>query len=291
MEKRSVEKIVRSEVYRSLTLELSKLKSWNIIGMDLIGDGSKDTKERYSKAISVVQKTNVKLKKYLSKLKVPVNIYFNFSIINSFSPGAGYKASYKDISLTLKDYSLGDSKNYYSSIKDDRSAINVIIASIKNSQFGGSMLPNTPWTTVHRMAHGMLSSFDGETKNYDILDELRSAYETDVYDILEEWIDRKGIPRALEDMGRSETFWGKLGTYGSARRRNVMNWYEAINEMMTQFIVTGGKITVNPIFGKNGEIYLEYEDDLDKAEKQFLEDLKDKFGDYIRASIGKWLIV
>lgn len=272
-------------------IELSELKNWNIIGIDPLEDN-----DEYKRALTVVQKTNIKLKKYLSGINLPVNIYHVFSegISVKLGLGAGHMATYKGIAGVIDEYM------HTSVVKNDTSAINVLITNVSDSGYKrkkGILSPNTPWITVHRMAHGLLKGKStGSNSRLKRIDSLRQSYYQELYDMVyKDLFEKYGriadyVPAEILNMTSRELFWKNIGTYGSARRGKVINSGEGIVETMTQFIVTGG-VTVNPIFAKSSEIYKKYSKQIDRAERNFVDDLEDYFSAYIKSAKGKWLIV
>jgi hypothetical protein len=116
-------------------------------------------------------------------------------------------------------------------------------------------VPMTPWIMVHRFAHAVRK--DGATEEQYAYKEAHNHLISQVRNIFEAYGKNDFNPerRGYSDSDRAKSrkdqlammyMFKHMATFKSAREDNLRDWFEIINELIAQYIITGG-IKFNPL--------------------------------------------
>ena len=156
------------------TVEKAKLKLWDYLGFedgvfDSWGDGDPydGPLSGYSKReLKVIQSTNVKLARMLSRSKHDFRVFFLLEedIENEFDD---YRESgpvpFSNVASILKSMGLAVPRN-------SSRSVNVILTGLGQAFTDKGNLPPTPWIVVHWIAHGVLKTSHNSAKDYEPMD-------------------------------------------------------------------------------------------------------------------------
>lgn len=265
------------------TAEKAKLELWDFIGKPE-DEYSDESWTGYSKReMRVLQNTNVKLARMLSRSKIKFRIFF------ILDPQAGVDISkwegegpvkYSRVSRELK-------RNKLPVPAKDPSSINVLLSGMGESFKEKENLPPTPWIIIHWIAHGVMkkhatgafmSNDDYNFIKHDFTDTLGYIYTSP-------YVNRIDDDRILDFMHSAFQF-------RSARKRMIRNIYEGMHDLMAEYIIRGD-IRVGPLPDKMGDLSLL------KGEETIVKDtmdnlmskLKERFDEQLKAAKGRWYII
>lgn len=144
-------------------------------------------------------------------------------------------------------------------IKED--SINIVFTNNKGAQ----RVPMTPWIMAHRIGHVLRRAYGRNGQSHGSGYAYREAENYLIQgtsDILEydygqtQWKARTDLD--LSTFGNGErgaarqkqmlykSFWSQIGTFRSAREQKLREYFEMLNELIAQYITTGG-IKFNPL--------------------------------------------
>lgn len=159
----------------------------------------------------------------------------------------------------------------------DEDAIHVIFTNNK----GDARVPMTPWIIAHRIGHALARPQSGfqRGRQFTGYDQLVDMVDEMTYYILDEvyGFTKKPKTHSFGDRGQRQnqlmfrSFWHAIGTFKSARDRNLRDYFEVYNELIAQYMITG-KIKLNELpksfkHGRHGQVSV--------IDKEAYEELKD----------------
>jgi hypothetical protein len=211
--------------------------------------------------------TAERIKKKWAKLDYPVNAYIiKGPKIHTYTELGRVPWKFVRDKMKLEDM------NY------DDDAITCIFTNNK----GAEKIPMTPWTLAHRLGHAMARDTMRNERPY-MYREVERTVEKLFLRVAEYYGKRPTPYTNTLDEPFKKALAQSLGTFKSARDRNLRASFEFVNESIAQFIITG-KITLNrdlpkilPVrfaWGKPQGSYLRFTDEHTK------EDLEDIINDY-----------
>lgn len=237
----------------------------------------------------------------LGKTHHNLNLYF----LNS---KAG--RSFQEVGKVTIDWvrsNLGDEIANYVLTKLDDDAINVIFT----NNNGDQGVPMTPWIMAHRIAHALgRNDFSGrpsaQFQEYrEAGDCLKTAFNQllscygrgdDTFDD-----DRYGIYAAhgyLIANNEKQLLFKQIGqqicTFKSARDNNVRTWFEILNELFSQYLITNGvKFNKAPERLKYGRSFLSLKDSKNANEiiETLARDLEYWFNSLLSSATGNILVM
>lgn len=135
--------------------------------------------------------------------------------------------------------------------------INIIYTNNKGSE----KVPMTPWMMMHRMAHALArydtKSFRSSSEMHRQFEDYSKAAQTLLHvtaDILEAY-NSEEFPRSEKELSglhgyynptikrdkqlTMKALWSKLATFRSARQGNIRDYFEILNELFAQYMITG----------------------------------------------------
>ena len=215
------------------TAERAKLTLWDYIG-DPDRSGMPDEFEEdedgvwtgYSKReLRVIQGTNVKLARMLSKSKLKFRIFFVLDTdaadyLSEYSEGC---INYSQLKMDLLRYKLNVPKK-------GADSINVVLRGMGTAFKERENLPPTPWIVIHWIAHGVMKDDNDNSRYYteiqnDVNDLLYAMYGIEPH-------KRLGPEYATE-------FFKHIFTFRSARKRLIRNIPEGAHDAMVEYITRG----------------------------------------------------
>lgn len=153
------------------------------------------------------------------------------------------------------------------------------ITAIFTNNKGAEKIPMTPWTLAHRLGHAMARDNIKHERPYMYV-ELERTVEKLFLDVGKYYGIVRQHPRTIDEPNK-KALAHAIGTFKSARDRNLRASFEFVNESIAQFIITG-KITLNKNLPKMLNVrsawghpqgpYLRY---TEENTKEHLEDLLD----------------
>ncbi len=238
------------------------------------------------------------VKKKLGKTDHNLNLYF----LNSPKGNAHTEVGKVDMNWLRKNLDQEVADHIEKRLDDD--AINIIFTNNKGTQ-GVSM---TPWIICHRLSHALARpdrNYRGGSQ-FPAFKEAGSALISGFNDILacygreEEFERGRGhyphdyAPKSRDKQLLLKQIGQQLCTFKSARDRNVRDYFELMNELFAQYLVTG-KITFNDApkslkYGK-GAIYLKDEEEANSAIRMLERDMSYYFDDLCNSAIGSILVM
>lgn len=252
--------------------ELAKLAYWDVIGEEYYkGGGRRGFSEKW---VNVANKTNIILKRYLSKLDIPVNVYF----INDrkFIEGISMREGPILKSRVMK---AADKLGYKDRLKDGKGALNILLLGFGEVEKESGNIPPTPWIVIHWIAHGVMN-FRNDAYGK-IGDMFRDVIE-ELYGHRFSFLDAAG-----------KDFITGIGTFGAARRKKIRNAWEGVHDIFTQYI-KNGSITFNKpperLFTSVGYISLKKSRNK-TVMKKLKKDLESFFDYALNQSKGMWFVI
>lgn len=121
------------------------------------------------------------------------------------------------------------------------------ITIIYTQNTGAEKIPATPWTLAHRLGHA-LARKDGMGGNNDLYESIRDSVNRlfnevskNVYgvDIKDEYRNYSNPSTYRRNRKIKKELGHSLGTFKSARDRNLREEFEFVNEIIAQYIITG----------------------------------------------------
>lgn len=237
-----------------------------------IGDFSKGSSFRDARDRKMI--TNPKFKEIVSKKFS--NTYYD---INMYFVNSAKANRYTEVGAVDLDWvrdNLGDEvadkvePNYQ---QDEQ--VNIIFTNNK----GAERVNMTPWIIAHRMGHAFARFDSGlgakrQFQSYqEIVDSIGTEFDMifqDVYGIRN--YSSKGTfgPKRREDQLLMKHLAHNIGTFKSARDKNLRDYFELYNELFAQYVITGEiKFNELPRSFKAGKEYVSVRD------KEAYEELKD----------------
>lgn len=214
----------------------SILNETPIASFNLEGEWKPDSKPRgYDKAsrgILTSEKGVEKIKKLWNKIPIDVDIYMVSS-----------KHGWKHTEIGRVDQSfIKDKLKLDIPINDENATI------FYTNNKGSEKIPTTAWTLAHRFGHALRRE-KGYSSNYhyvnlnNYVEQLINKVGNMVYRI----VLSGGSSYNSDDRITKREIAAALGTFKSARDRNLRNYEEFTNELIAQYIITG-KIQFNRDF-------------------------------------------
>ena len=224
---------------RLRTTETATLVEWGLIGTEPLADndGEDDTFSGFrERELRVLQRTNVKLARMLSRNKTKFRLFF--AIDESVSSALDYDldeglVTYGSMQRALTEFGVPAHRLP----KEDRSAVNVIFRGLGDGFNQRDNLPPTPWIVIHWIAHGVMktgTAADSAASYNAVQDTLTDAISS-LYGIYTPR-GNEGI-NIKDDAGRD--FMHSAFTFRSARKRMLRSWWEGIHELFAEWLSTG----------------------------------------------------
>jgi hypothetical protein len=221
------------------------LREAPIQDLDHVGDFSKGSSftDKRDRAIITHPASIQNIKRKFGKVSTNINLLF----VNTKEGRNFTEVGKVDESWVKKN--LGD--QVYNSLQkmNKDNALTVIFTNNKGDQ----KVPMTPWIMAHRIMHSLarpsMSWTDRTARQYpgygDVADEIVrfiGAYVVPAYI----GYDRR-YPESYEALSRSNRkfqllfkyLFHAIGTFRSARENKLRDWFEVINEIGAQYIITG----------------------------------------------------
>lgn len=264
------------------TAEKAKLQLWDFIGKP--EDPDEESWTGYSeREIRVLQNTNVKLSRMLSRSKTKFRIFFvldqQAGVDISKWEGEG-PVPYSRVSRELKSNDLEVPEN-------DRTSVNVLLTGMGEAFREKENLPPTPWIIVHWIAHGIMKTggagTPGRTSVYDHIfldfkDTLGYIYVSDDFALIDD--------KTILD------FMHGIFQFRSARKRQLRNVYEGMHDALTEYIIRGDIRTNKPPADLDDLSLLKDEDVIvDNAMDDLMDKLKMHFDKRLAKAKGRWFVI
>lgn len=217
-----------------------------------IGDFSKSSSFRNARDRKMITSPKFKeiVARKFSKTGYDINMYF----VNSAKANRHTEVGAVDLDWVREN--LGDEvadkvePNY-----QEPSNVNIIFTNNK----GAAGVAMTPWIMAHRMGHafarfksggGGMRGMERQFRNYqEAVEAINNHFQLimqDVYGIKS--FNAKGDfgPRERRDQLLMKHLSHAIGTFKSARNRNLRDYFEVYNELFAQYLITG-KVTFNEL--------------------------------------------
>jgi hypothetical protein len=126
-------------------------------------------------------------------------------------------------------------------------AITVIFTNNK----GDERAPMTPWIMAHRLAHALRRK-GGSANMQGIYMDAERHLISQVKEVMSYYGKKSFVPdKDLETNQRRDQLamiylFNHIATFKSARDKKIRDWFEVLNELIAQYIISGGNITFNP---------------------------------------------
>jgi len=190
--------------------------------------------------------------KALEKLKTKFsNTKQNFIIYLVNSPEA---RKVQEIGLVSKEELFKLMPNTAPQIELNDNAITIIF----NGNYGSEKIPMTPWIVAHRIGHAFSRREQGFGWNYQMKSygNMIGEIETTTYSILHDFYEMP-IPMPSSSRGyfverdsllrnALKNFYQEIGTFKSARDKNLREYFEFYNELVAQYVMIG-EVRFNPL--------------------------------------------
>jgi hypothetical protein len=199
-------------------------------------------------------------------------------------------------------------------VEKNPEAINVVFTNNK----GAERKVMTPWIMAHRIAHALARTkgarggfaahpyIESSTALLQGLGNILEYYGVqdfpthDATMIRRSWDDGRDKNRAHQLAMMN--FIYEVGTFRSARERNIRDWFEVLHELFAQYVTTGNikfkeapeKFGTKQVFGKGGYRYLQRDvskEDVDYELNSLAETLKYYFNELLANAQGKILVM
>ena len=196
------------------------------------------------RAMVTAEKAVRNIHKRLGKTDINLNLYF----VNA--PGAGKHSEVGEVSMGYVEKNLPKEVAQHLDANEEsiRDSINIIYTN--NS--GAERVPLTPWMLMHRFMHavrrkgGMNSSHgayvEAERHLQSQVKTIMSYYGRQNFDVERRWTgDYEG---ARKDQLAFKYLFQHIATFKSARDHKIRDYFEVLNELGSQYVVTN-KILFN----------------------------------------------
>lgn len=194
------------------------------------------------------------------------NYDFDFYFVNK--QGAGKHREEGEVSLDYVKKSLGeDVAKEIINHSGDNDTITVIFT----NNVADKKIPMTPWIIAHRLGH-VFARKNGVAEWSNVYHQAERFLLEQTSMIFEYYGRSDYFPRHRRNMmGEREkqlafrAFFTKIATFRSARKNQIRDWFEVMNELIAQYLTTG-KITFNEPprhFGSKYSGYFNVKDDED----------------------------
>jgi len=270
----------------------SDLKDFERIGDFDKSSSFRDAKDR--KMLTNPKFRDIVAKKF-SKTHYDINMYF----VNT--PKGNKHTEVGAVDLDWVRQNLGDEvadkvePNY-----QQDGEVSVIFTNNK----GSARINMTPWIMAHRMGHAFARPNGGFGRGmqrqfhsyHEAVNAINSTFQTilqDVYGVKS--YDGKGFwgPKERRDQLLMKHLSHALGTFKSARDKNLRDYFEIYNELFAQYLITG-KVTLNELprtlkigrdalYVRDSEAYEEMKDlgSLERTLEYYFDELLSEAGHYI----------
>ena len=207
------------EVKTMLTTEHAKLMYFGFVG---------DPDNLPKRTRSILEKQNVKLYKYLSRLPWKFNFYVDTTPLVEM-----------DFEIILPKLPV----EYRNLISKDSSAINLIYGT-QSPLEAGFLLAPSPWILLHKLCHALFENPFSKTELYDRLEwrfvrMVETLYGNDIFRYGNDMFKGKFPRRYIGENGINLIYI--LFTFGSARRKVIDSLGEGFLDFLTQILVNGMK--------------------------------------------------
>jgi hypothetical protein len=251
------------------------LKEAPIDSFNLVGEWEPNSKKRgYDKASRGILTSPAgveKIKKLWAKTRQDFDVYM-------VSTKEGWK--YTEVG-EVDPYFIRDKLKLDIPINDN----NITIFYTSNK--GAEKIPTTAWTLAHRFGHALRRSGDINGNSYEYI-QLEMLLKRMIHQIAEK-IYRKDLKvssfepdfkkiRKMQELERQVAH--ALGTFKSARDRNLRNVFEFTNEVVAEYIITG-KVVFNREFPKILPTYFTWGNPQGPYSVQITPELQEEIDDII----------
>jgi hypothetical protein len=119
------------------------------------------------------------------------------------------------------------------------------ITIIYTNNKGSEKVPATGWTLAHRFGHALrrMKGYSANPLYTDLEKTVNDLVEHIAFSIYERNINRSNLGNNFNFTAKQElrrkAICNALGTFRSAREKNLRNSYEFINELIAQYVITG----------------------------------------------------
>lgn len=266
--------------------------------------GNFNKSHSFKKNIDRVLLTNPKSVQKIQSKFLRTSVPFSLFFLNQ--PGAGKYSETGAVDPSWIEQNLGLTLGR--DLVLDPDSINIIFT----NNDGGDRVMMTAWIIAHRISH----VFDAASRKYS-----RGSYRVgDLYEKINEWVGRLvklsdrsfgvGVGRNSREPSRAlRNFLYEIGTFKTARERNLTNPNEFIHECFAQYLLQGQvkfrafpkSITTRFNWGKPNKSFQKYEPDMlqrhenDQRNQMELDNLCDEmnwyFEDMLNTMVGHTFVM
>jgi len=268
-------------------MKLHQLFETPIKDIDHVGDFDKrfSWKHKRDRMLVTHPATLARVKEKFGNVKQNINLLF----VNTWE--ADDQTEIGSVNVGYIRDNLGDEVSDAIQNMDTDNSINIIFTNNKGDQ----RIPMTPWIMAHRMMHAF-ARYGGATKEQYVavannLTLFTFEYILPSYGFLypnRYMTFNKLMFGSRNDQLMFKHFFHEIGTFRSAREKKLREWFEVINEVGAQYIITG-KIKFNELpqcFGPKGKRKCLMDDEPMVGQA---EDALNSMGDYAELSMDELL--
>ena len=288
---------------RVRTIETATLVEWGLIGTEPMADS--DVEDTFSgfreRELRVLEKTNVKLARMLSRNKTKFRLFFALdesiaaALDNELEEGP---ARYSEIRRVVAEW--GNSPDAIP--KHDGNAVNVILRGMGDAFDDRDNLPPTPWIVIHWIAHGVLKTGAtpgrlSDTPAYAAVEDAIGEAIEMLYGVWLGPLSGVGGPKSSEMAELATKFIHSVFTFRSARKGILRNFWEGVHEAFTEWLTTGRiKVRQPPDELKAGRThagigYDQKDSYVGEVMDDMLKALDKAFENVLADAKGKWYLV
>lgn len=159
------------------------------------------------------------------------------------------------------------------------------ISIIFTNNKGANWVPMTPWIMAHRIGHA-----SRRDENFFTSNRVDSGYDAFVKEFMH-WVNeifqnvydthpvRSAFPWRREEQLKLKHFYEMIGTFKSARQKNLRDYFEMYNELIAQYLIKGEVKfnTLEPSFGNRRNMWRTPHDqeDLQQLSEDYLMSMED----------------
>jgi len=206
-----------------------------------VGDFSKNSSFRHSRdrAIITHPASIQNIRKKFGNVKQNINLIF----VNT--PAGNKITEWGEVSAPDVETHLGKEVSEKLNRIHKDNTITVIFTNNKGEQ----RFSMTPWIIAHRMMHAFARK-DGTTYDNSLYDKVADEITYFLSELLQ-YYGVRHMPRtfgSMSNLGNSyirqkqlimKNFFQEVATFKSARNKKLRDWFEVINELGAQYIITG----------------------------------------------------